>query len=80
MRLVFVLACAPLMAQSFHVEEASIADIQRAIQSKKLTSTKLVELYLKRVKAYNGTCVGEPNGILGAITTIPHAKHESKSA
>ena len=26
------------------------------------------------VKAYNGTCVGEPNGILGAITTIPHAK------
>ena len=43
------------MAQSFHVEEASIADIQRAIQSKKLTSTKLVELYLKRVKAYNGT-------------------------
>ena len=37
------------------------------------TSTRLVELYLKRIKAYNGTCVAEPKGILGPITTIPNA-------
>jgi hypothetical protein len=34
----------------------------------------LVELYLKRIKAYNNTCVSEPMGILGPITTIPHAR------
>jgi Asp-tRNA(Asn)/Glu-tRNA(Gln) amidotransferase A subunit family amidase len=33
----------------------------------------VVELYLKRIKAYNGTCVNEPQGILGPITTKPHA-------
>ena len=27
----------------------------------------------KRIKAYNGTGVKEPNGILGVIETIPHA-------
>jgi amidase len=34
----------------------------------------LVELYLKRIKTYNNTCVSQPMGILGPITTIPHAK------
>ncbi len=57
----------------FHLQEASIADIQRAILAKKITSVALVELYLKRIKAYNNTCVSEPMGILGPITTIPHA-------
>src|SRR5262249_34209396 len=57
-----------------HLQEASIADIQRAIAAKQITSTGLVELQLKRIKAYNGTCVNEPKGILGPITTIPHAK------
>jgi len=58
----------------FHLQEASIADIQRAIVTKKITSVGLVELYLKRIKAYNGACVSEPMGILGPITTIPHAR------
>jgi amidase len=58
----------------FHLQEASIADIQRAILAKKITSAGLVELYLKRIKAYNNTCVSEPMGILGPITTIPHAR------
>jgi hypothetical protein len=58
----------------FHLQEASIADIQRAIMAKKITSVELVELYLKRIKTYNHTCVAEPQGILGPITTIPHAK------
>ncbi|HEX2586570.1 MAG TPA: amidase family protein, partial [Steroidobacteraceae bacterium] len=60
-------------AGKFHLEEATIEDIQKAILSKQLTSTELVKLYLKRIKAYNGTCVNQPNGILGEITTIPHA-------
>jgi Asp-tRNA(Asn)/Glu-tRNA(Gln) amidotransferase A subunit family amidase len=58
----------------FHLQEASITDIQRALVAKKITSVGLVELYLKRIKTYNNTCVNEPVGILGPITTIPHAK------
>src|SRR5688572_28459995 len=57
----------------FHLQEATIAQIQQAIQSRQITTVGLVELYLKRIKAYNGRCVNEPQGILGPITTIPHA-------
>jgi amidase len=59
----------------FHLQDASVADIQRAIIAKQITSVALVELYLKRIKVYNNTCVSEPMGILGPITTIPHARH-----
>src|SRR6185437_13542961 len=59
--------------KDFHLEEASIRTIQRAIMARKLTSVALVELYLKRIKAYNGVCVRQPMGILGPITTIAHA-------
>ncbi|HSE86379.1 MAG TPA: amidase family protein, partial [Candidatus Binatia bacterium] len=41
----------------FHLEEATIADVHRAFRAKQLTATRLVNLYLSRVKAYNGTCV-----------------------
>jgi Asp-tRNA(Asn)/Glu-tRNA(Gln) amidotransferase A subunit family amidase len=58
---------------AFHLEDASIRDIQRAILAHELTSVALVELYLKRIKAYNGVCVKQPMGILGPITTIAHA-------
>lgn len=58
---------------AFHLEEATIPQIQQAILAKEITSTQLVELYLKRIKAYNGTCVNQPQGILGPITTIPNA-------
>lgn len=61
-------------ARPFHLQEASIADIQRALLAKKITSAGLVELYLKRIKTYNNACVSEPMGILGPITTIPHAR------
>jgi amidase len=63
-------AAAPV---KFHLQEATITDIQNAIMAKQLTTTELVQLYLKRIKAYNGTCVNQPQGILGPITTIPHA-------
>jgi len=61
-------------AAAFHVEEAAIAQIQQAIRSHQITTVALVEQYLQRIKAYNGTCVNEPNGILGVISTIPHAR------
>jgi len=66
------LAQAPRAA--FGVEEATIADIQRAVRQKQVTTVGLVEMYLRRIKAYNGTCVNEPQGILGPITTIAHAR------
>jgi amidase len=43
--------------KSFRLEEATIAGAHRAFRAKKLTATQLVNLYLKRIKAYNGTCV-----------------------
>jgi Asp-tRNA(Asn)/Glu-tRNA(Gln) amidotransferase A subunit family amidase len=70
------LACAAgnsAAAASFHLQEATIADIQDAIQRKEITTEQLVRLYLKRVKAYNGACVKEPKGLLGPVETIPHA-------
>src|SRR4051812_34562079 len=60
-------------AGKFHLEEATISDIQEAIKTKQITCVELVKLYLKRIKAYNGRSVKEPNGILGVIETIPHA-------
>src|SRR5215472_10007641 len=74
-------ACLAGMAQAqptrtnrkFQIVEATIADIHKAIKSKQLTATQLVNMYLARIKAYNGTCVNEPQGILGPVSPIPHA-------
>src|SRR5215831_13502824 len=60
-------------ASSFEIQEATIDRIQDAIRKKQITTRGVVEEYLRRIKAYNGTCVHEPQGILGPITTIPHA-------
>jgi amidase len=59
----------------FQIEEATIESIQTAIQRHELTSTRIVQLYLNRIKAYNGTCVRMPDGVLGAgpITPIKNA-------
>lgn len=57
----------------FHLEEATLSQIQSAITSKQITTEQLVRLYLSRIKAYNGTCVKMPQGLLGPIETIPHA-------
>lgn len=57
----------------FQLQEATIAQIQQAIVTKQLTSEQLVNMYLKRIKAYDGTCVKQPQGILGPIETIPNA-------
>src|SRR6185436_6911180 len=60
-------------ATRFRLYEATIDGIQKAIQTRQVTTVAIVETYLKRIKAYNGTCVNEPMGILGPITTKPHA-------
>jgi Asp-tRNA(Asn)/Glu-tRNA(Gln) amidotransferase A subunit family amidase len=60
-------------ARAFNVHEATIADIQRAIRDKRITTVGVVEQYLRRIKAYNGTCVNEPQGILGPVTPIARA-------
>jgi Asp-tRNA(Asn)/Glu-tRNA(Gln) amidotransferase A subunit family amidase len=41
---------------AFHVEEASITDIQSAIKSGQTTCTQVVQAYLARARAYNGVC------------------------
>src|SRR5207344_1171729 len=72
-----LLAPALVSAQTarFQVEEATIEDIQGAILRGELTSTRLVQLYLNRIKAYNGACVNQPDGVLGLgpITPIKNA-------
>jgi amidase len=55
----------------FRIEEATIEDIQAAILRGELTSTRVVQLYLNRVKAYNGTCVNQPDGVLGTGPITP---------
>jgi Asp-tRNA(Asn)/Glu-tRNA(Gln) amidotransferase A subunit family amidase len=78
MAAVMLLAIVPVHAQRtaapFQVHEATIDQIQQAIRAKRITTVGVVEAYLRRVKAYNGTCVNEPQGILGPITTIAHAR------
>ena len=62
----------------FHLEEAAIADVHRAIRAKQITATQLVQLYFKRIEAYNGVCVkGEVDPatglMLGDLTPIDNA-------
>ena len=71
--LTVVLSASCALRAEFKLEEASIASIQGAILAKEVTSTDLVKGYLTRIKAYNGTAVKEPEGILGVIETIPRA-------
>src|SRR5260221_6538470 len=65
-------------APRFHLEEANIADVHRAIRAKEITAEQLVRFYFKRIEAYNGTCVkGEVDPatglMLGEITPIENA-------
>src|SRR6202030_1178407 len=65
-------------APRFHLEEATIADVQRAIRAKEITAEQLVQLYFKRIAAYNVTCVEREidpatDLMLGEITPIENA-------
>ena len=62
----------------FHLEEATIGDVHRAIRAKQITAEQLVSLYFKRIEAYNGTCVkGDIDSVtglmLGDLTAIENA-------
>src|SRR5262245_3133465 len=65
-------------APAFHLNEAAIADVHRAMLAGRLTATQLVGYYLKRIEAYNGPCV---NGVvdpttglmLGEVQAVEHA-------
>ena len=41
-------------SQQFHLQEATIDDVHRAVQAGQITCRGLVQLYLNRAKAYNG--------------------------
>ncbi|MDR3418066.1 MAG: amidase family protein [Nevskia sp.] len=49
-------AAKPGNAQRFQVEEASIEDVQHAIQSGRTTCRDVVRAYIDRARAYNGIC------------------------
>jgi amidase len=55
-----LVAVTPALARSqsteFHIEEASISDLHRAIQNGQVTCKDIVQAYLDRAKAYNGIC------------------------
>jgi Asp-tRNA(Asn)/Glu-tRNA(Gln) amidotransferase A subunit family amidase len=59
---------------SFRVEETTIAEIQSAILSHRVTTVQVVRLYLDRIKAYNGPGAGQPDGILKPVVFTAHAK------
>jgi len=61
-------------SSAFEIHEATIDRIQQAILKKQITTRGVVEAYLRRIQAYNGTCVSEPQGILGPVATIAHAR------
>ena len=52
-------------AAGFVLEEATIGAIQAALVSGALSCVRLVELYLGRIKAYNGQSCRYPHGLLG---------------
>src|SRR5689334_12076095 len=55
--LLMFLASGIVSAQAtFNVEEATIASTQKAIQDGKITCQGVVQAYIERIKAYNGTC------------------------
>jgi len=57
----------------FDLMETNIVAIQKAITNQQITTEQLVRDYLARIKAYNGRCVKEPEGILGKVTSIANA-------
>ena len=62
---VAVAASPPPQTASFHVVEAGIDDIRAALVSKRITCRALVDLYLKRIEAYN-----KSGPALNAVQTV----------
>src|SRR5256885_16778257 len=60
-------------AQAFHLQETTIEAVHNAYKAGRLTSHQLVELYLKRIDAYDK----KGPGINSIITTNPKALEEA---
>ena len=58
---------------AFKIEEASIADIQQAIKAGQTTCQQVVQAYLERAKAYNGTCTAPVAGAIGLPSAVTSA-------
>ncbi|WP_157622758.1 amidase [Solimonas soli] len=69
-----ILHSAVAAAETPQVEEATIERIQQGILAHRYTATDVVKAYLERIRAYNGTCVHQPQGVLGSVTTIADAR------
>lgn len=48
-----MLVSAPTAAETFRLEEATLAEIQAAMDAGALTSEQLVQMYLDRIEAYD---------------------------
>ena len=58
---------------AFQVEEATIADIHRAIRQGETTCVQVVEAYVERARAYNGVCTQLVTADGGPVTPGPGA-------
>ncbi len=59
--------------RAFRVEEATIADVHRAIQDGSTTCRAIVQTYIERARAYNGTCTQLVTRDGGSIAPGPGA-------
>ena len=86
---VLALAAGTAGAQTlFRIEESTIADVQNAIKSGQTTCRAVVQAYLDRAKAYNGTCTALGDGRWradpsregrGARRRAHHLSHDDRS-
>jgi amidase len=61
----------PAHAEKFHLQEATIAEMQSAIQQGETTCKEIVEAYVSRAKAYNGVCTKLVTADGARIKTAP---------
>jgi amidase len=73
-------------AAQFQLQEASIDSVHRAIQSGETTCTQVIESYIARAKAYNGTCTmpvtadgGKIPEVFGAVRAGSRVKYPTQS-
>ncbi len=60
--------------RAFHLQEATIADVHAALNSRAITCRALVDLYLARIEAYN-----KSGPAINAVQNInPHARQEAE--
>ena len=58
-------------APPFQVEEATIADLHRAIQQGRTTCTAVVRAYVERARAYNGACTQLVTSTGAPVPAVP---------